>query len=146
MSSARSRPWDGCTKPCRCRWPDLLPERPHHSATPNDREGTACRWAKVRDSVDDVLDLVLKIAADADAPHPRTKDEAVGCLLTEQCPPHTAPVYQGISASWSRCSDWRRKSPSTSLGSSRRSETWAPCRADRQRYLTRRYDFTAGKP
>ncbi|WP_159041308.1 hypothetical protein [Streptomyces sp. WM4235] len=31
-----------------------------------------------------------------DADHPRTKDEAAGCLLTEHCPPHTDPVYQGV--------------------------------------------------
>lgn len=75
---------------------DLLPERTHHSAIPDEREDTARRWAKVRDGVNDAMDLVLEIAADEDADHPRTKDEAAGCLLTEHCPPHTDPVYQGV--------------------------------------------------
>jgi hypothetical protein len=75
---------------------DLLPEREHHSAIPDEREDTARRWAKVRDGVDGAMDLVLEIAADEDAEHPRTKDEAAGCLLTEHCPPHTDPVYQGV--------------------------------------------------
>ncbi|MCG7527782.1 hypothetical protein MHW47_25525 [Streptomyces sp. OfavH-34-F] len=75
---------------------DLLPERPHHSVIPNEREDTARRWAKVRDGVDDAMDLVLEIAADEEEDHPRTKDEAAGCLLTEHCPPHTDPVYHGV--------------------------------------------------
>ncbi|WP_331720178.1 hypothetical protein OG596_38850 (plasmid) [Streptomyces sp. NBC_01102] len=75
---------------------DLLPERTHHSAIPGEREDTARRWAKVRDGVDGAMDMVLEIAADEDAEHPRTKDEAAGCLLTEHCPPHTDPVYQGV--------------------------------------------------
>ncbi|GGU51366.1 hypothetical protein GCM10010289_84650 [Streptomyces violascens] len=73
---------------------DLLPEREH--SIPNEREDTARRWAKVHDGVDDAMDLVLEIADDEDAAHPRTKDDAVGCLLTEYCPPDSGPVYQGV--------------------------------------------------
>ncbi len=73
---------------------DLLPERQH--SLPNDREDTARRWAKVRDGVDDAIELVVEIAADEAEDHPRTKDKAAGCLLTEHCPPHTDPLYQGI--------------------------------------------------
>ncbi|GGV97435.1 hypothetical protein GCM10015535_68810 [Streptomyces gelaticus] len=50
----------------------------------------------MRDSVDDAIDLVLEIAADGEAAHPRTKVEAAGCLLTEHCPPHTDLVYHGV--------------------------------------------------
>jgi hypothetical protein len=46
--------------------------------------------------VDDAIDLVLELAGDEDAAHPRTKEEAAGCLLTEHCPPHTDPVYEGV--------------------------------------------------
>lgn len=73
---------------------DLLPER--EQDLPDERTRTAQRWAQVRDRVDDAMDLVLEIAADEDAAHPRTKDEAAGCLLTEHCPPHTDPVYHGV--------------------------------------------------
>lgn len=73
---------------------DLLPEREHDLA--DERTRTAERWTQVRDRVDDAMDLVLEIAADEDAAHPRTKDEAAGCLLTEHCPPHTDPVYHGV--------------------------------------------------
>ncbi|MFF1593162.1 hypothetical protein ACFVY0_34335 [Streptomyces sp. NPDC058286] len=75
---------------------DLVPERAHHSGIPNDREDTGRRWAKMRDGVADAMDLVLELAADEDAAHPRTKDEAAGCLLTQHCPPHTDPVYEGV--------------------------------------------------
>ncbi|MET8768251.1 MULTISPECIES: hypothetical protein [unclassified Streptomyces] len=68
------------------RDPDLLDERTR----------TAQRWAQVRDRVDDAIDLVVEIAADEEAAHPRTKEEAAGCLLTEHCPPHTDPVYNGV--------------------------------------------------
>ncbi|MFF9352697.1 hypothetical protein [Streptomyces sp. NPDC014734] len=40
------------------------------------------------------MNLVLELAADENAAHPRTKGEAVGCLLTQHCPPHTDPVYE----------------------------------------------------
>ncbi|MFI6731056.1 hypothetical protein [Streptomyces atratus] len=73
---------------------DLLPEREH--SFPNEREDTAQRWARVRDGVADAIELVVEIAADEEAAHPRTKDEAAGCLLTEHCPPHTDPVYHGV--------------------------------------------------
>ncbi|MFF3734620.1 hypothetical protein ACFYXM_31095 [Streptomyces sp. NPDC002476] len=73
---------------------DLLPEREHSLL--NEREDTARRWARVRDGVDNAIELVVEIAADEEAAHPRTKDEAAGCLLTEHCPPHTDPVYHGV--------------------------------------------------
>ncbi|MCT9093774.1 hypothetical protein N4G70_33645 [Streptomyces sp. ASQP_92] len=75
---------------------DLLPERAHRSGIPNGREDTARPWAKVRDGVDDGMDLVLEFSADEDAAHLRTKDEAAGCLLTQHGPPHTDPVYEGV--------------------------------------------------
>ncbi|MER7578022.1 hypothetical protein [Streptomyces sp. NPDC126514] len=75
---------------------DLLPERTHHSVIPNERQETARRWANVRDGVDDAMDLVLESAADEDAAHPRTKDEAATCLLTQHCPPDTDPVYEAV--------------------------------------------------
>ncbi|MFF8618265.1 hypothetical protein [Streptomyces sp. NPDC015350] len=71
---------------------DLLPEREH--ALADERTRTAQQWTQARDSVDDAIEHVLEIAADQDAAHPRTKDEAAGCLLTEHCPPHTDPAYQ----------------------------------------------------
>ncbi|MEC4020457.1 hypothetical protein [Streptomyces sp. H27-D2] len=73
---------------------DLLPERDH--SLPNEREDTARRWARVRDGVDGAIEVVVEIAADEEEAHPRTKEEAAGCLLTQHCPPHTDPVYQGI--------------------------------------------------
>ncbi|WP_331721239.1 hypothetical protein [Streptomyces sp. NBC_00212] len=73
---------------------DLLPEREHSIL--NEREDTARRWARVRDGVDGAMEFVVEIAADEEAAHPRTKGEAAGCLLTEHCPPHTDPVYQGV--------------------------------------------------
>ncbi|MBD0735725.1 hypothetical protein [Streptomyces sp. CBMA29] len=73
---------------------DLLPERQHELA--GERTRTAQRWTQVRDGVDDAIGLVLEIAADVEAAHPRTKDEAAGCLLTEHCPPYTDPVYEGV--------------------------------------------------
>ncbi|WP_331725555.1 hypothetical protein OG596_38475 (plasmid) [Streptomyces sp. NBC_01102] len=82
---------------------DLLPERP--SVIPNEREDTARRWAQVRDGVDHAIKLVLEIAADQDAAHPRTLDEAAGCLLTEHCPPHTDPVYQDVLEPLSRLAE-----------------------------------------
>lgn len=73
---------------------DLVPEREHD--LPDQRTRTAQRWTQLRDGVDDAIDLVLELAADEDAAHPRTKEEAAGCLLTEHCPPHTDPVYEGV--------------------------------------------------
>lgn len=75
---------------------DLLPERKPEHSIPNEREDTAQRWALVRDGVDDAIEQVVEIAADEEEDHPRTKDEAAGCLLTEHCPPHTDPVYHGV--------------------------------------------------
>ncbi|HEY9327099.1 MAG TPA: hypothetical protein VIS09_02475 [Streptomyces sp.] len=82
---------------------DLLPERP--SVIPNEREDTARRWAQVRDAVDHAIKLVLELAADQDAAHPRTLDEAAGCLLTEHCPPHTDPAYQNVLEPLSRLAE-----------------------------------------
>lgn len=73
---------------------DLVPVREHDLL--DERTRTAQRWAQVRDQVDDAIDLVVEIAADEEAAHPRTKEEAAGCLLTEHCPPHTDPVYNGV--------------------------------------------------
>lgn len=73
---------------------DLVPVREHDLL--DERTRTAQRWAQVRDQVDHAMDLVLEIAEDEEAAHPRTKDEAAGCLLTEHCPPHTDPVYHGV--------------------------------------------------
>lgn len=75
---------------------DLTPERPPHAAIPGEREDTAHRWAKVRDGVDGVMDLVLELAAEEDAAHPRTKEEAATCRLTQHCPPDTDPTYNGV--------------------------------------------------
>jgi hypothetical protein len=75
---------------------DFLPERAHHSALPNEREETARRWAKVRDGVDNAMDLVLELAADEDATHPQSRAEVATCLLTQHCPPHTDPAYEGV--------------------------------------------------
>lgn len=73
---------------------DLLPKREHKFL--DQRTRAAQLWTQVRDGVDDAIDLVLELAADVGAPHPRTKDEAAGCLLTEHCPPYTDPVYEGV--------------------------------------------------
>ncbi|MDX2565330.1 hypothetical protein PV371_37835 [Streptomyces sp. TX20-6-3] len=75
---------------------DLVPERPHHAVIPGEHKDTARRWTKARDGVDGAMDLVLELAADEDAAHPRTKDEATGCLLTEHFPPHSDAPYNGI--------------------------------------------------
>lgn len=74
---------------------DLVPERPPHAAVPGEYGRTVREWAKVRDPVDDVMDLIVGLAAEADAVHPRTKDEAAACLLSQHCPPDSAPTYQG---------------------------------------------------
>ncbi|MYS23571.1 hypothetical protein GA0115240_15419 [Streptomyces sp. DvalAA-14] len=73
---------------------DLLPEREHDPG--DERTRAAQRWTQVRDGVDDAIDLVLEIAADVDAPFPRTKEEAGDCLMTEHCPPYTDPVYEHV--------------------------------------------------
>jgi hypothetical protein len=79
---------------------DHLPEREHalhelHELL-DERTRTAQQWTQMRDRVDDAIDIVLEIALDVDAAHPRTKDEAACCLLTEHCPPYTDPVYEGV--------------------------------------------------
>jgi hypothetical protein len=73
---------------------DFLPEREHKLI--DERARTAQQWTRMRDGVDDAIDLVLELATDVDAPFPRTKDEAARCLLTEHCPPYTDPVYEGV--------------------------------------------------
>ncbi|MFF0191086.1 hypothetical protein [Streptomyces sp. NPDC005244] len=73
---------------------DLLPKREHDRA--DERTRTAQQWAQLRDRVDTAIDILLEIAADEGTAHPRTKDEAAGCLLTEHCPPYTDPVYDGV--------------------------------------------------
>ncbi|MFG3429450.1 hypothetical protein [Streptomyces californicus] len=75
---------------------DLVPERRYPADIPGDRESSAREWGTVRERVTDVIDLVLELAADEDAAHPRTRDEAATCLLTRHCPPHTDPVYDGV--------------------------------------------------
>ncbi|MFH9425411.1 hypothetical protein [Streptomyces sp. NPDC017529] len=72
----------------------LLPKREHDLV--DERTRTAERWTRVREGVDGAIDFVLEIAADENAAHPRTKDEAADCLLTEHCPPHTDPTYHGV--------------------------------------------------
>ncbi|MER8197604.1 hypothetical protein ABTY00_27065 [Streptomyces microflavus] len=76
--------------------PDLVPERRYPSVIPGEHESSARQWGKVRDGVADVIDLVLERATDEEAAHPRTKDEAAICLLTQHCPPDTDPVYDGV--------------------------------------------------
>ncbi|MEU5958770.1 hypothetical protein [Streptomyces sp. NPDC047525] len=46
--------------------------------------------------MDGVMDLVLELAADEDQAHPRTREEAATCLLSQHCPPHTDPTYNGV--------------------------------------------------
>jgi hypothetical protein len=53
------------------------------------------RWAQLRDGVDTAIEIVVEIAEDEGAAHPKTK-AAAGCLMTEHSPPHTDPVYMGI--------------------------------------------------
>ncbi|MFI1226242.1 MULTISPECIES: hypothetical protein [unclassified Streptomyces] len=76
--------------------PELVPERRYPADIPGERENSARQWVNVRDGVADVIDLVLELATDEEAAHPRTKDEAATCLLTHHCPPHTDPVYDGV--------------------------------------------------
>ncbi len=54
------------------------------------------RWVDLRDGVDNAMQVVVSIAEDEGADHPRTKEEAAACLLTEHSPSWTDPVYQGI--------------------------------------------------
>ncbi|MEU1180745.1 hypothetical protein ABZ464_24430 [Streptomyces sp. NPDC005820] len=50
----------------------------------------------MRDGVDTAIEISVGITRDEGAAHPRTKDEATGCLLTDHSPSWTDPVYQGI--------------------------------------------------
>lgn len=73
---------------------DLVPERENGLA--DERTRTAQRWTQLRDRVDSTMDLVLEITAEQGKAHPRIKNEAAGCLLTEHCPSYTDPVYEGV--------------------------------------------------
>ena len=42
------------------------------------------------------IEIAVEIAEDDRAARPRTKEEAVGCLMTEHSPPDTDLVYMGI--------------------------------------------------
>jgi hypothetical protein len=63
---------------------------------PFDRRDMTERWAKLRESVDNAIEIVAEIAVDQGSAYPRTKEEAAGCLMTEHSPPTTDPVYEGI--------------------------------------------------
>ncbi|MEU5136944.1 hypothetical protein [Streptomyces californicus] len=76
--------------------PDLVPERRYPADIPGERESSARQWVTMRKGVAGVIDLVLELATDEEAAHPRTRDEAATCLLTQHCPPHTDPVYEGV--------------------------------------------------
>ncbi|MFI1734522.1 hypothetical protein ACH40E_35990 [Streptomyces acidicola] len=73
---------------------DFLPDR--ERSFRDDREEMAERWAQLRDGVDTAIETVVEITADEGAAHPRTKEEAAGCLMTEHSPSWTDPVYMGI--------------------------------------------------
>ncbi|MFD3843541.1 hypothetical protein ACFWWC_46195 [Streptomyces sp. NPDC058642] len=73
---------------------DFLPRRERRFG--DERGETAERWAQLRDGVDTAIEIVVEIAEDEGAVHPKTKEEAAGCLMTEHSPPHTDPVYMGI--------------------------------------------------
>jgi hypothetical protein len=73
---------------------DFLPDR--ERSFRDERTKMAERWADLRDGVDTAIETVVGIAEDDGAAHPRTKEEAAGCLLTEHSPSWTDPVYQGI--------------------------------------------------
>ncbi|MGP4085558.1 hypothetical protein [Streptomyces sp. KR55] len=73
---------------------DFLPARERSFL--DQRKEMAERWAQLRDGVDTAIEIVVEIAEDEGAAHPRTKEEAAGCLMTEHSPPHTDPVYLGI--------------------------------------------------
>ncbi|WP_327138213.1 hypothetical protein OG585_47435 (plasmid) [Streptomyces sp. NBC_01340] len=72
----------------------FLPDR--ERSFRDERNEMAERWAQLRDGVDTAIEIVVEIAADEGAAHPRTKEEAAGCLMTEHSPPDTDPVYMGI--------------------------------------------------
>lgn len=73
---------------------DFLPARDRSFR--DERTDMAKRWAQLRDGVDTAIEIVVEIAEDEGAAHPKTKEEAAGCLMTEHSPPHTDPVYMGI--------------------------------------------------
>lgn len=73
---------------------DFLPDREHSFR--DERNEMAERWAQLRDGVDTAIEIVVEIAKDEGAAHPRTKEEAAGCLMTEHSPSYTDPVYMGI--------------------------------------------------
>ncbi|EST17881.1 hypothetical protein [Streptomyces roseochromogenus] len=73
---------------------DFLPDR--ERSFRDERKEMTERWAHLRDGVDTAIELVVEIAEDEGAAHPKTKEEAAGCLMTEHSPPHTDPVYLGI--------------------------------------------------
>lgn len=74
---------------------DFLPAR-ERSSFRDERKEMAERWADLRDGVDIAIETVVGITQDEGAAHPRTKEEAAGCLMTEHSPSWTDPVYQGI--------------------------------------------------
>nr|WTB34825.1 hypothetical protein OG781_39875 [Streptomyces sp. NBC_00830] len=63
---------------------------------PFDRRDVTERWAKLREDVDDAIEIVAEIAVDQGSAYPRTKEEAAGCLMTEHSPPAADPVYEPI--------------------------------------------------
>lgn len=73
---------------------DFLPDR--ERSFRDERTELAERWADLHDGVDTAIEIVVGITEDEGAAHPRTKEEAAGCLLTEHSPSWTDPVYQGI--------------------------------------------------
>ncbi|MDX3136996.1 hypothetical protein PV367_46060 [Streptomyces europaeiscabiei] len=73
---------------------DFMPARERSFG--DERKEMAERWADLRDGVDTAIETVVGIAQDEGAAHPRTKEEAAGCLMTEHSPSWTDPVYQGI--------------------------------------------------
>ena len=73
---------------------DFLPDR--ERSFRDERKEMTERWADLRDGVDTAIQIVAGIAADDGAAHPRTKEEAAGCLMTEHSPSWTDPVYTGI--------------------------------------------------
>lgn len=73
---------------------DFLPDR--ERSFRDERNEMAERWADLRDGVDTAIETVVEITRDEGAAHPRTKEEAAGCLMTEHSPSWTDPVHQGI--------------------------------------------------
>ncbi|MDX2557650.1 hypothetical protein [Streptomyces stelliscabiei] len=73
---------------------DFLPDQ--ERSFRDERKEMTERWADLRDGVDTAIEIVVGIAADDGAAHPRTKEEAAGCLMTEHSPSWTDPVYTGI--------------------------------------------------